>query len=136
MMKISGGQQAAIGDDIFLSRLRRSLTRTDVDFAAMAPKAQDEFLVAAVARAREIPFRTEQGVAAYVLGALWLGVGFEADSSLLSRLLAARLPEIRKVHAMGEWVRDRLGPHATEASGDAALRRSFALTEPWGRSGA
>ena len=135
-MQFSGRQLGEINDDVLLSRLRRSLARADVDFAAMTPEAQQEFLGAAVPQARALGLRTEQGVAGYVLGALWLGVGFETASPLLSRLLAARVPEARKTHAMGEWVHDRLGPNPTDASGDAALRRSFALTEPWGRSGA
>lgn len=124
-----------MGDALFKDRLRLSLARNDVDFAAMAPQAQREFVAAAHEGAHAAGLRTEQGVAGYALGALWLGVGFEEGSRRLQSLLRAGLPEARKVHAMSEWVHDQLGRDATPQSGDAALRRSFVLTAPWGVSG-
>ena len=64
-----------------------------------------------------------------------MGVGFEEASPLLQKLLSTSVPEVRKTHAMSEWVRDQLGATSTPQSGDEALRKSFALTAPWGVNG-
>lgn len=133
-MQFSLDQVARIGGDVFRERLRKSLARNDAEFRALPQADQAEFVELAHEHARRIGFRTEQGVAAYALGALWMGLGFEEPVRLLRALLQARIPEARKVHGMSEWVHDQLGPHATAASGDDALRRSFQLTKPWGLS--
>jgi hypothetical protein len=132
MIQISASQMKQMGDRAFRARLRASLARNDVDFAAMTPEAQQGFVAASHEQARALGLRTEQGIAAYALGALWLGVDFEQSSNLLTSLLKAALPEARKVHAMSEWVKDRLAANPPPQSGDAALRKSFALTAPWG----
>ncbi len=93
---------------------------------------QREFIEISHDRARQLGLRTEQGVAAYVLAASWMGIGFEDSVRLLKALLGAPVPELRKVHGMSQWVHDQLGPNATPESGDNALRRSFHLTRPWG----
>ena len=135
MLQCSAEQMQRIGNDVFRGRLRRSLAGNDKDFAAMSPEAQKSFVIASHEQASRLGFRTEQGVAAYALGGLWLGVGFETSSPLLQRLLQSPIPEARKVHAMGDWVHDQLGPGSTPQSGDAALRRSLGQTVNWGING-
>lgn len=131
-MQFSLDQVARIGGEVFRERLRKSLARNDAQFRTMPEADQREFVGLAHEHARRIGFRTEHGVAAYALGALWMGLGFEEPVRLLMVLLQAPIPEARKVHGMSEWVHDQLGPNATSASGDDALRRSFHLTKPWG----
>ena len=131
-MQFSLDQVDRIGGDVFRERLRKSLARNDAEFRVMPERDQREFVGLAHDQARRLGFGTEQGVAAYALGALWMGLGFEAPVRLLMVLLQARIPEARKVHGLSEWVHDQLGANATPASGDDALRRSFHLTKPWG----
>jgi hypothetical protein len=135
MIHTTASQMQHLGDQAFRERLRASLARNDVDFAAMSAAAQHAFVAASHGHARLLGLRSEQAVAAYALGALWLGVGFEEASPLLQRLLRTSVPEVRKAHAMSEWVRDQLGATSTPQSGDAAIRKSFALTAPWGVNG-
>ena len=135
MFQFSAEQMKRLGDDVFRGRLISSLAGNDKDFAAMSPEAQKSFVIASHEQASRLGFRTEQGVAAYALGGLWLGVGFETSSPLLQRLLQTPIPEARKVHAMGDWVHDQLGPGSTPRSGDAALRRSLGQTVNWGING-
>ncbi len=132
MTQFSQGQFEKIGANVFRDRLRRSLARADQEFGGLPEPEQREFIELSHEQARLLGFRTEQGVAAYALGALWMGLGFEEGVPLLMTLLQAPVPEVRKVHGMSEWVHDQLGPHATLASGDDALRRSVQLTRPWG----
>jgi hypothetical protein len=131
-MQFSLDQITRIGGEVFRERLRKSLARADAGFRALSESDQKEFIELSHERARGLGFRTEQGVAAYALGALWMGLAFEEPARLLMALLQARIPEVRKVHGLCEWVHDQLGPQATPASGDNALRRSFQLTRPWG----
>lgn len=135
MIQISGNQMERMGDHAFRDRLRASLARNDVDFAAMPPAAQREFSTASHEHARLLELHGEQAVAAYALGALWLGVGFEEASPVLQKLLGTSLPEGRKTHAMSEWIQDQLRATSTPQSGDGAIRKSFALTAPWGVNG-
>ena len=133
MLQLSSSQLATVGRDVFRERLRQSLARVDADFRSLPAADQNEFVALSHAHARGLGFLTEQGVAAYALGALRMGLGFEAQVPLLMVLLRAPLPELRKLHGMSDWVHDQLNPHATSQSGDTALRESFVLTKPWGR---
>lgn len=133
MLSFTADQTNALGDQVFLNRLDDALRPYDARFAALPAAARLDFLTRALTRARALTLVSERGVAAYALGARWLGLGFEEASPLLMKLLRLPMPETRKIHALCEWVEDQLSPDATPASGDAALRRSFALTEPWGR---
>jgi hypothetical protein len=132
MPQLSPGQFAKVGGEVFRERLRKSLARADTEFGTLPEPDQKEFIELSHEHARSLGFRTEQGVAAYALGALWMGIGFEEPVTLLMVLLRARIPEVRKVHGLSDWVHDQLGPHATPESGDDALRRSFQRTKPWG----
>lgn len=132
MIQLSPDQFAKVGGEVFRERLRKSLARADAQFSTLPESDQKEFIDLGHEHARGLGFRTEQGIAAYALGALWMGIGFEEPVRLLMVLLRARLPEVRKVHGLSEWVHDQLGPRATPDSGDHALRKSFHLTRPWG----
>lgn len=122
--------------DLFVRRVDAVLCREDAVWSAQTPEERRAFVRESLrrARARGLGLVSERGVAAYTLAARWMGPEFEQRSSLLMALLDAQLPEVRRVHGLGEWVHDQLGPQATPASGDAAIRRSFAMTEAWGRS--
>lgn len=133
MLQLSSSQHARIGCDLFRERLRQSLAGADAEFRGLPVADQKEFVELSHEHARSLGFRTEQGVAAYALGALWRGLGFEQAVPLLMALLRAPLPEVRKVHGLSDWVHDQLDPLATPLSGDLALRRSYVLTKPWGR---
>ncbi len=133
MLNFTAAQSQALGDQAFLTRLDAGLRPYDARFAALPTAARLDFLTQALSRARELTLVSERGVAAYALGARWMGLGFEQASPLLMKLLRLPMPEDRKVHALCEWVQDQLGPAATPASGESALRRSFTLTEPLGR---
>lgn len=126
---------ARAGRNIFLERLNSALWRVDKTWAAQAEDERQAFLQAAWAQADTLGFRTERGVAGYALAARWMGLAFEQDVPLLMTLLKAPMPEPRKLHGLSDWVHDQLGAQATPASGDAAIRRSFGLTEAWGRHG-
>ena len=135
MLQCSAEQMQRIGNDVFRGRLRSSLARNDKDFAAMPYDDRQTFVIDCHEQATRLGLLTEQGVAAYAIGALWLGLDFEMASPLLQSLLQTSIPEARKVHAMSDWVHHQLGPSATPQSGDAALRRSFGQTVNWGVHG-
>ena len=134
MFKFTPTQMAARGENAFIRRLDSALLARRVPgWGDGAAEERDAWLREAVARARLRGFTSEQGVVSYVLGAAFMDIGFEDRSPLLLQLLAAPLPELRRSHGMNDWVADQLRPGATPDSGDAAIRRSFAATEAWGR---
>ena len=132
-MHFTGETSESIGGQVFLSRLDQQLGQHDPAWGAQAPRERQALLAEFAAQAQRLGLVSERGVAAYALGASWLGSGFEQQAPLLLALLNAPMPEVRKVHGLCDWVHDQLGRTATPASGDAVIRRSFALTEPWGR---
>jgi hypothetical protein len=135
LLHFSRSTSQSIGSQLFLQRLDRRLAQQDATWRAQPPVDRQALLAVLAAQAQRLGFASERGVAAHVLAASWLGPGFEQRSLLLLALLKAPMPEVRKVHGLCEWVHDQLVPQATPASGDAVIRRSFALTEPWGRHG-
>lgn len=134
MLKFSAAQMNAMGESMFRERADQAL-RARVPGWADEPRAEREaFLQDCLERARAHRLTSEQGIISYALGAWWLGSGFEHASALLLQMLAAPLPELRRCQGMNDWVADQLHRDATPDSGDDAIRRSFALTEPWGRT--
>lgn len=133
MLTLSEHALRQSGRSIFLRRLDDALARLDDTWAVQARDERQAFLSEAWQQADALGLHSERGVAGYALAARWLGLRFEQDVPLLMALLNAPMPEVRKLHGLSDWVHDQLGPHATAASGDAAIRHSFALTEPWGR---
>lgn len=134
-MQISSAQVAKIGDAIFQERLEASLRRHVTGFAALPHEIRGLFVSESTRQARSLGLTTEQAVAGYALGAAWLGVGFEEQSPLLCQLFATPVPLLRKLDAMNAWLTDRLGQTPSVASGDLAIRRSFASTTAWGTHG-
>ena len=134
MLAFSAAQIAQAEHDRFFGKADRALAARVPEWAQSGLAERREFVERCLARAAGYGMASEQSVMAYALAALWMGLGFEDESPLLKQLLRAPAPELRKAHGLSEWVADQLGPVATPASGDAAIRRSFALTEPWGRT--
>ncbi|MBA4178144.1 MAG: hypothetical protein C0505_16545, partial [Leptothrix sp. (in: Bacteria)] len=89
-------------------------------------------VVASLDAAEAQHLRTEQGLAAYALAACFLGLGFEAGSAPLRSLLASPMPEVRRVHALNEWVRATLGDPSNPGRADEALQQSLQRTAAWG----
>lgn len=134
LLIISERQMADIGEAVFLTRVDAALLAQVAGWGDDPPAERRAFLQGCLAQAHSLELTSEQSVVSYALGACWLGIGFESASPLLLQLLAAPLPELRRCHGMNEWVADQLHRDATPDSGDDAIRRSFALTEPWGRA--
>lgn len=134
MLSFSATQTRLAERQIFDDKFDRAFAAHVPEWAAIPPAERHEFIAWCLERSGKYGLLSEQSVAAYGLGALWMGAGFEEGSPLLTQLLGSPVPELRKAHGLSEWVADQLGPTATRESGDAAIRSSFALTAPWGRS--
>lgn len=77
--------------------------------------------------------KTEQGVASYALGVWWISMNFEKISKALVALLQSEYPEVRKVHAMNEWIGAYVGDPGDLAAADEKLRQALEMTKPWGK---
>jgi predicted GNAT superfamily acetyltransferase len=86
-----------------------------------------------VSAAQKKGLNTEQGIASYALAVWWLGLNFEAASAKLVALLNTDYPEVRKMHAMNEWVNAAIGAPDNIAAADEKLRQALQSTEAWGR---
>lgn len=91
-----------------------------------------EFLGAAIQLAEAKGFQSEQGIASYTLALWYLDIDFEEKSNELLSLLSSSLPEVRRVHALNQWVEAVLGEPDNISAADEAITRSLKLTEPWG----
>lgn len=120
------------GRERFLDRADPALVAHIPGWARSRVADRRAFIVLCLERCARFGMRHEASVMAYVLGAVWLGLGFEDDSTLLLLVLNSGLPEARKSHAMSEWIGDRLRAAATTQSGDATIRRSFLTISPAG----
>lgn len=134
MLNLSASQTRWVEHRLFIDKADRALVVRVPEWAASPVDERRDFISMCLERSARHGLRSEQSVMAYALGALWLGLAFEEESPLLLQLLAAPVPELRKSHGLSEWVSDQLGAAASPASGDAAIRTSFALTMPWGRT--
>ena len=133
MLTISTSQLERVERKRFIDKADAALAARIPEWAASPPADRRHFIELCLERGARYGLLSEQSVMAYALGAVWLGMGFEEESPLLMQLLRAPMPEIRKSHGLSDWVGDQIGPHTTPESGDAAIRRSFMLTTPWGR---
>ena len=132
MLRFSEAQFAQLGRLQFLRKADYVLGNSVAEWAQSESAGRREFAGMCLDRSARYGLRSEQSVFAYIYCAVWLGQMFEEASPLLLRLLNSTLPELRKSHAMCEWVRDRIRRSATPVSGDAAIRRSVEYTTPWG----
>ena len=131
-MQVSQSQFDQIADAQFSGRLDKAMRRAVPEYASCSPDLRGDFALLAVDCARKASFVTEQGIAAYALGAWYFEPEFEQRSRLLVALLATTLPEFRKIHAMNEWLHAALGDPRDLESADTALRKSFDMTRAWG----
>ena len=131
-MHVSQSQFDQIADAWFSARLDAAMRRAVPEYAGASPELCGDFVMLAVDCARTASFVTEQGIAAYALGAWYFEPEFEQRSRLLLAQLTTTLPEFRKIHAMNEWLHAALGNPCDVESADTALRKSFDATRPWG----
>lgn len=116
----------------FLEKLDAAFLRDLSYYPEIEMEQRREFLSAAIQLAEAKGFQSEQGIASYTLALWYLDIDFEDKSSELEALLASQLPEVRRVHAMNQWVEAFLGEPGDIAAADEAIRKSLKLTEPWG----
>ncbi len=130
-MEIKQAQLEQIANAKFRERLDRSLQRTLQEYRRAGTGLRSDFLELSIDAARGAGLHTEQGIASYALGAWYFEPGFESRSRLLAALLASTLPELRKVHALNDWVHAAIGNPADVAGADDNLRRAFERTHAW-----
>lgn len=133
VLRFSEAQVAQFGRFQFLRKADVALCARIPEWARSQPDGRDEFIGMCLDRSARYGLRSERSVLAYTFTAIWRGQMFEKSSPLLLRLLNSPLPEARKTHAMLAWHDDQFDHYASQASGDAAIRRSLELTIPWGR---
>jgi hypothetical protein len=116
----------------FLEKLDAALLRDLAGYREIDRGQRREFLAAAMELAQEKGFQSEQGIASYTLALWYLDIDFEEKSRELASLLTSTLPEVRRVHALNQWVEAQLGDPDNIAAADEAVRRSLKLTQAWG----
>ncbi|WP_236025906.1 hypothetical protein [Geomonas azotofigens] len=131
-MEIRIEQMNEVARAEFIERLDAALMRDLTDYYKIGRDQRLDFLAAAVELADSKGFKSEQGMASYVLALWYLDIDFEEKSNALETLLTSSLPEVRRVHALNQWVEAVLGEPDNIAAADEALRKSLQLTEPWG----
>ncbi len=115
-----------------IEKLDQSFCRQNPNYTKRDDKERFDFLVDCLLTARELGFKTKQGLASYALAAYYLGIGFENMSQRLQALLSSTVPEVRRVYSMNEWVLTIIGDPENLALADETLQRAFDLTSAWG----
>ena len=118
---------------IFIGKLDAAFTRDIPGFADLGQDDRTEFLKQSILAAESRGFKTEQGLASYALAVWWLGLDFESASEKLKALLESDYPEVRKAHAMNEWVQAAIGNPGNISAADEKLKQALAVTEAWGK---
>lgn len=131
-MEIRTEQLNDVARAAFLERLDAAFERDLADYHRIERDQRLRFLAAAVELAESKGFISEQGIASYVLALWYLDIDFEEKSDELASLLSSSLPEVRRIHAMNQWVEALLGEPDNIAAADEALKKALHLTEPWG----
>ncbi|WP_224960697.1 hypothetical protein [Geomonas subterranea] len=131
-MEIRTEQVNDVARAAFLERLDAVLIRDLTDYHKIEREQRWQFLAGATELAESKGFKSEQGIASYVLALWYLDIDFEDKSSELESLLTSSLPEVRRIHGMNQWVEALLGEPDNVAAADDALKRVLQLTEPWG----
>lgn len=116
----------------FLEKLDAAFLRDLADYKEIDRDERREFLAAAIKLAETKGFQSEQGIASYALALWYLDIDFEERSGELESLLTSSLPEVRRVHAMNQWVEAVLGEPDNIQAANQAITQSLKLTEPWG----
>jgi hypothetical protein len=131
-MQINEQQARRIAPAMFTQKLAGAMSRAVPEFDELSTESRAEFLEACQRAAAARGLLTEQGIAAYALATWFLGPGFEAKSPYLMALLDSGFPEVRKVHALNEWVHVLLGDPENLAAADEALKAAFYRSAAWG----
>ena len=131
-MQINQEQFEQIGLSLLSERIGQSLGRAVPEYGLASDDLRSAFLPLAIDEARQAAFATEQGVAAYVLGAWYLEPGFQSRSALLAAMFASRLPEFRRIYSLDAWLRATIGRPGDVAAADDELRKAFDRTHAWG----
>lgn len=132
MLKMTKQQMDEMALSKLMDKLDRAFSRDIPDFAEASDAEKAEYLKLSVNAALSKGFITEQGIASYALAVWWLGLDFERHSEALSRLLASDYPEVRRVHAMNEWVEEAIGHPDDIPAADAKLKLALEVTRAWG----
>ena len=131
-MEIRTDQMDQFAHAAFMEKLDAAFSRDLSDFKDVDRDERHEFLSLAIALAETKGLKSEQGIASYVLALWYLGVDFEARSKELEALLESSYPEVRKVHAMNEWVEAVTGDPDDITAADKAMKHALELTKAWG----
>lgn len=132
-MEIGMETMSEVAHAAFLEKLDSAFLRDLPRYKEIEEDDRVRFIAAAVELAEGKGFKTEQGIASYVLALWYLDADFEERSGELAALLDGDLPEVRKTHAMNRWVETLLGAPDDVAAADEAMKRALRLTEPWGK---
>ncbi len=131
-MRFSQAQLDDIARRGLFDKLERGFRASVPDAALLESPLLRDYFAACERDAQALGLRSEQGIASYALAAWFLGPGFVDRSRYLRQLLASPYPEVRKVHALNEWVHALLGKPQDEETADQALRQAFFSTTAWG----
>ena len=132
VMEFRTEQMHRLAHAVFIEKLDTAFSRDLPDFKGIDRGERYEFLSLAIAFAETKGLTSEQGLASYALALWYLGVDFEERSKELEALLESSYPEVRKVHAMNEWVEAVMGDPNDITLADKAMKRALELTEAWG----
>lgn len=117
---------------ILAQKLQAAFMRDVPGFKTLSDSDRQYFISEAMTIADAVGFKSEQGIASYAMAIWWLGVDFESKSKKLQEVLESKYPEVRRIHAMNEWVDAAIGDPESIAAADAAIEQSLELTKPWG----
>jgi hypothetical protein len=131
-MRVGRRQMDRVSDSALRRQLLSAMERQVDDFRSLADGEKDDFVQQAITEARSWGLLTAQGIAAYALGLWFLDPDFPQESALVQALLRSNAPEVRKVHAMNEWISAKLGRPEDPAAADNALRHAYTETAAWG----
>jgi hypothetical protein len=133
MLIIRTEQMDQMARGIFIGKLDAAFTRDVPGFVELGKDDRTEFFKQCILTAESRGLKTEQGIASYALAVWWLGLEFESASKELQALLDGDYPEVRKVHAMNEWVHAVTGDPDNIGAADEKLKQALAVTEAWGK---
>jgi hypothetical protein len=133
MLTMTQEQMDHLARAMLVKKLDAAFERDVPDFKDLTDADRAEFFEESLAAAQSVGLKTEQGVASYALAVWWLGLNFEEVSEELKNLLLSDYPEVRKVHAMNEWVHVLLGDLDDISGADEKLRQALETTAAWGQ---
>jgi len=133
MLKMTQGQMDQMARAMIAGKLDATFSRDVPGFAELTDADRAEFIEQSVEAAQLKGLMTEQGIASYALAVWWLGLNFEEASEALKALLDSNYPEVRKVHAMNEWVHAAIGDPDDIPAADSKINEALKVTDAWGK---